>query len=867
MATEELKIIITADNSDVISKTKQTEKALGDVAGASGKLGKGAGMTSQSVAELKDSIESLRTLSIGGLLISNFDKVKKQVKAATAHLQDAKKGFSGVGSSMKQAGKEAATFGGYFKELWSNLDGNAFQKLKAFPGMIKFGAEEGDFDDVTIPLKKGLASLKGGLASAKAGFKGLGEAAKTALGGTVVIACAAAIAAVLALVAAIKNAITTAQKLKTTFYDAQKIGMSNASYEEWGYIMGQVGIEADKLSDFIKGLSAAQNDLRDGSEGMVKAFEQLGLSAQEAANMSQETLFTETVKRLQQMENQVERTGIAYRIFGEDDAASLTNILNLNNEEMERMINNFYLLGGSASDSAVQKSLTLQGAISNLKLAWQGLTNTLGEAFMPMITTVVRWITIAVAWVNMFVRAMLGYDIVAKGSKNVEKAFAGTTNGAKAATKAVEKLKRTTMGFDELNIVSDPNKSAGSGSDVGSFGGGTDITMPDLSSLTDDLGLEKMAEGFEKAKSLIQNIMPWFLLIVGVLLCIFGGPVGMVAGIALAGLGIGVGIESGAWVEQFSALWEGIKEIGSAIGTWFADLWNGIKDVASTVWNAIVNFFIDTWNGIVDIAKSVGEAIGQFFGDAWEFIKNIWSVVGEWFGNIWSGIKEIFGVVGEWFSGIFSSAWEGIKTAWNAVSEWFGNIWENIKKAFAAVGSWFGGIFEDAWEGIKKAFSAVGSFFSGIWEDIKSIFSKVGEVVGSAISDTVKTAINWILDKAVGLINGFIKSINWAIDIINKIPSVEISKIKLLEVPQLATGGIATGDTLAHIGEGGYKEAVLPLDRNTEWMDNLADRIAARNGAPSKIVLNVDGRELGWASINGINGITKQTGGLQLQLV
>ena len=64
-------------------------------------------------------------------------------------------------------------------------------------------------------------------------------------------------------------------------------------------------------------------------------------------------------------------------------------------------------------------------------------------------------------------------------------------------------------------------------------------------------------------------------------------------------------------------------------------------------------------------------------------------------------------------------------------------------------------------------------------------------------------------------------------------------------------------------------EAVLPLDRNTEWMDTLADKIAARSGgqAPSKIILTIDGKELGRATINNINSITKQTGSLPLVLV
>jgi hypothetical protein len=81
----------------------------------------------------------------------------------------------------------------------------------------------------------------------------------------------------------------------------------------------------------------------------------------------------------------------------------------------------------------------------------------------------------------------------------------------------------------------------------------------------------------------------------------------------------------------------------------------------------------------------------------------------------------------------------------------------------------------------------------------------------------------------------------------------------------LAEGGIATASTLANIGENG-REAVLPLDHNTEWMDALADKIASRSQGPTKLVLKVGEKELGWASIKGINQITRQTGELQLVL-
>ena len=157
-------------------------------------------------------------------------------------------------------------------------------------------------------------------------------------------------------------------------------------------------------------------------------------------------------------------------------------------------------------------------------------------------------------------------------------------------------------------------------------------------------------------------------------------------------------------------------------------------------------------------------------------------------------------------------------------------------------------------------------FFSNLWTDIKNVFSNVGKAVADAITNTVKKAINSVLSKAVNIINGFISAINFAIGIINKIPGVSINRLSSLSVPALAKGGIVDSATLAVIGERG-KEAVLPLENNTGWIDELAAKLNEKSGTPSKIVLMLDGKELGWASINGINSITKQTGALQLQLV
>ena len=880
----------------------------------------------------------------------------------------------------------------------------ALEELRGVFNFKNFDVGEDGFKGIFQSMK-----IQGAEAAASLGkaFKTLGAAIKAAMA-SAAAAIASVIAVLVTFIALVKNAITTAQRLRTTFYEAQKIGMSASAYEEWAYILNHVGVGVDKLSDFLKTLADEQNAVRDGDEAIIKAFERLGLAAEEVASMSQEKLFSETVKRLQAVENEVERTSIAYRIFGED-AAELTNVLNLNNEEMQKMVNNYYLLGGAASDSAIQKSLDLSAAIADLKTAWRGLTNTLGEGFMPMIISVVQWLTKAIAVVNMFIRAIFGFSIVSTGSKSTEKATAsvgGYTKAMNAATGAAEKLKRTTQGFDELNIVANPNTGgggagAGADADIGAGGG---FELPDMQAQFKDLGLDEWAEKIERWSETIRAVVPAAMVAVGVIggvlaalagnwplaialfamaglglvamtsgeggfqgyidnfvtacngllvpamiaigaiggvialllgniplaiglfamaavgvaltttdgfqkysngfaqkvtlivaaamvaIGVVGGVIALLCGaipvaiglFALAGIGLATITAGGFWDEigqWFSDLfagigqwcsdvWDGICEIWDGVADWFTEkfeaAWQGIQDA----WNGLTQWFQDVWDGICQVFSDVAEWFGGVFSDAWDWICETWDAAGEWFSGIWDDICTAFEETGEWFEGIFSDAWDWVCGVWEDAGEWFSDIWDDICEAFNAVGTWFEETFGDAWEKIKEVFAPVGEFFSGIWEDITEIFSDVGEVVASAISNTVKTAINWILEKAVGLINGFIRGINWAISVINKIPGVSIRTLSQLQVPKLATGGIAVNDTLAHIGEGGKREAVLPLDQNTEWMDALADKLAARvNGGNSKIVLQVGEKELGWATINSINGITKQTGGLQLHLV
>ena len=102
---------------------------------------------------------------------------------------------------------------------------------------------------------------------------------------------------------------------------------------------------------------------------------------------------------------------------------------------------------------------------------------------------------------------------------------------------------------------------------------------------------------------------------------------------------------------------------------------------------------------------------------------------------------------------------------------------------------------------------------------------------------------------------------DWVPGIGGKKFGFNIGLLSAPQIPYLAKGGIIEQPTMAMLGEQG-KEAIVPLENNTEWIDKLADRLGQQT--PSRIVLEVDGKELGWATIRNINSITKQTGGLPL---
>lgn len=207
-----------------------------------------------------------------------------------------------------------------------------------------------------------------------------------------------------------------------------------------------------------------------------------------------------------------------------------------------------------------------------------------------------------------------------------------------------------------------------------------------------------------------------------------------------------------------------------------------------------------------------------------------------WIG-LWNGIKTVVRTVINVVVGYFKFWYNMLKKVWSGAKNFFSGVWRGIKHVFSSVGSFFKDKFTGAFRAVKNAFAGWGRFFSNLWSQIKNKFSSIGRAVGSAIGGSVKAGINGVLGIVEGAINKAIGLINGAIKLINKIPKVNIPQIPKLNIPRLARGGVLQRGQVGFL-EGTGAEAVVPLERNKEWIGRVADdmQVALGSGAGGRTV-------------------------------
>ena len=469
---------------------------------------------------------------------------------------------------------------------------------------------------------------------------------------------------------------------------------------------------------------------------------------------------------------------------------------------------------------------------------------------------------------------------------------ASASKGIDKATGSAKKLKKELNGlasFDEMNVLKETdNSDSGSGGGDTSGAGGFDMSGMDLSMFDDltssmsdaDKIAEKLKEIFGQIGEILKNV--WdsepMQMYVGALKAFFR----LIEERFMFTKDLAVALGTELW-NNMTTTWNNIKdnfEIGfkntvTLFENVFTDMANGIErwkqpiiegvsglfnsiwqdaidpslQIATKAWADFSGILVKTWN---KYGKTLIDNIGEFVTKTIEYFQKIWDdvlepivtpfletlswlwdkhlknmteEVGEFIGKLVNGALEIYNKfiqpIMMWLVDYFAPTWRLLSTlVIGVVGTIIGYLSDMVKSTMKILGGiidFITGVFTGNW---KKAWEGVRNIFKGVIDGLVGIF---------------KVPINLIIDG----INSFIAGIN-KIKVPDWVPGVGGKSFKLQKIPKLARGGVIDKPTTAVVGENG-REAILPLENNTGWIEELASKInASANGnQPARIIFQI----------------------------
>ena len=239
-----------------------------------------------------------------------------------------------------------------------------------------------------------------------------------------------------------------------------------------------------------------------------------------------------------------------------------------------------------------------------------------------------------------------------------------------------------------------------------------------------------------------------------------------------------------------------IQELGNTVSIIF----EGIVTIVSAVFNTIWTIAEPIITGIIDIVTTLGTAVFTVVQAIWDIVAKVveivWTLVSVLFENI-------FGVVGGVFSFVYDNMIEPIVSA---ISSFVSTIIDTVTGIVSAINN--------------NVIQPVVSLFSGLISTVLGFFGNVGSAVANAFLGVFKSVLNGAFTVVESLVNGFIGALNLAIDVINLIPGVKISKLDKIKLPRFEEGGFPDSASLFFANENGIPEMIGRIGNQTAVANN-----------------------------------------------
>ena len=627
---------------------------------------------------------------VSGSYAKGFEKVAGTVVKVT----------TAIGGALSAAGGYAVKVGSDFEAGMSNVaaisgaTGEDLQKLtdlaKEMGATTKFSATEAAEGYQYMAMagwktEDMLNGLPGIMNLAAASGEDLGEVSDIVTDALTAMGLSASDSAHFAdvLAAASSNSNTNVSMMGETFkYAAPLAGALGYNIEDLAQAIGLMANSGIKSTQAGTSLRSILTRLADPPKDCATAMEQYGISMTNAdGSMKSLMEVMENMRDSLGGLSEQEQASAASAIGGQEAMSGLLAIVNASESDFDKLANAIDNSDGAAANMASTMQDNLQGKLTILKSALEGVGISAYEKFEEPLKKAIDKITEVISNfdIDAFLQKVSEVLNTAKQFAPVLTTIAGAATGLFAAIKIEEKVKQ----FGEMAAAI--SKAGGL---ISALGGPITIVVAAIAALVAGFATlyatnENFRNGVNAAwdaiSAKIQEVVAFVQPYVQAAMQVIGQVV----------------------TQVITDLTPVIQSIGEA----FSAAWSLVQ----TVWAWASAFFQAIFQAIIVIFTPFAPIISGFFQGAWIIIQSIWNVAVSFFQTVFDLITGVFSTIDAVLSGDFQGAWESIQGIFEGVFDFFSTVGQNVVEGIKG--------------GIAAVWGGLVSFVQGLWDGIKSIFT------------------------------------------------------------------------------------------------------------------------------------------------
>ena len=420
-----------------------------------------------------------------------------------------------------------------------------------------------------------------------------------------------------------------------------------------------------------------------------------------------------------------QKSNIISQIFNKTDLSSVNALLANTGETWDNLQNSITNSAGAAQQMADTQLDNLQGQLTILQSALEGLAISIGELLMPYIKQIVAHIQSFIDWLNSLdeetkkiiitvalIAAALGPVLIVLG-----KVITAIGSILTFIPKLVSGFSMVGKAFRALGSILTTNP-------IGL------IVVAITAVVAGLILLYQKCEWFRNGVNAIMQQVADFFQKIWSGICSF-------------------------FTETVPSAWASLVSLFQGVPEWWSGIWQSVSSFFLQIWSQICSFFTDTipnaWNSVVSFFSSIPswwigiwQSVSDFFVSVWTDMMNnpILTALTDMISQLWSNLVTTLQGIWSGLVSIASGAWELLKnTILAPVLLLIDLVTGNFEQlASDAQATWFNiqSAASQIWSGIQQV---VGSFVQGLVTHVVTLVTSLSTILSNLWTGIKNTAL------------------------------------------------------------------------------------------------------------------------------